>query len=126
MKRGWYAVALLVLLLILGLLASGHVRRLTEPVAEQLTLAAEAIRQEDPETAGQLLAEARRQWQKNWVFLAAMNHHGPMEEIDSRFARAEALLECAELREFTGCCAELEEMIRALGESHALRPENLL
>lgn len=126
MKRFWLGIVLLGVLLILGVLEAKYVQTITQPVSDILSQAVDAAQEEDWSKTGQLLQQAESRWQSQWSLLAAMNHHGPMEEIDSQFARADALLEGRAYAEFTACCARIGEMIRALGDAHTFRVENLL
>lgn len=126
MKRLWLGIILLAALVVLGLFETARMGALTDPIADRLVRAAQAAREEDWVRARQLSEEARESWEENWSFLAAMHHHGPMEEIDSQFARAEVLLESRAGAEFSACCARIGEMIRALGDTHAVNLRNLL
>lgn len=126
MKRLWLGVTLLVLLLALGIGETVCVCKLTEPVSRKLFQASQAAREADLVSAQTLMEEARQEWQGHWAFLAAMNHHGPMEEIDGLFAQAQALLENGAASDVSACCARLGEMIRALGEAHSVNLRNLL
>ncbi len=126
MKRFWFAVVLLVLLLLLGLFEALRMTQLTEPICDSLTEAAQSAQKGDWTQAQRLAQEAEAGWDDSWDFFSAMNHHGPMEEIDSQFARAMAFLESRAAAEFAACCARLVEMIRALGEAHVVNLRNLL
>lgn len=126
MKRLWLGIILLALLPALGIWESARIEKLTQPVADTLFRAAQAATAEDWAQAQQLCEEAEEQWEAHWSFLAAMNHHGPMEEIDSQFARMRMLLQTRSAAEFSACCARMGEMIRALGDAHRVNLRNLL
>lgn len=126
MKRFWLGAGLLIVLLVLGFYETHKVDALTHPVSEAVEKAGEAAAEEHWEQAASFLWEARGLWEKHWGFLSAMHHHGPMEEIDSQFSRAEALLESRSAWEFSANCARLSELIRAMGEGHQLNWQNLL
>lgn len=126
MKRFWLGVGLMAALLALGIFETHKVHALTHPVVDMVEKAGEAAAQANWEQAAALLEEAQSLWEKHWGFLSAMHHHGPMEEIDSQFSRAEALLESRSSWEFSANCARLAELIRAMGEGHQLNLQNLL
>ena len=126
MKRFWLGAGLMVTLLALGFFETHKVNELTHPVADTAEKAGEAAAEENWAQAASLLESAQTLWEKHWGFLSAMHHHGPMEEIDSQFSRAKALLESRSEMEFSACCARLAELIRAMGEGHQLNWQNLL
>lgn len=126
MKRLWLGIILLTLLPLLGVFESVKIESLTQPVSDTLSRAAQAALAEDWAQAQQLCGEAEGKWEAHWSFLAAMNHHGPMEEIDSQFARMRMLLQTRSAAEFSACCARMGEMIRALGDAHRVNLRNLL
>ena len=126
MKRFWLGLGLLILLLALGFYETYRVNTLTLPVADAVEQAGNAAAEGDWPRAAGLLQQAQALWKKHWGFLSAMLHHGPMEEIDSQFSRAEALLESRSAGEFAAGCARLAELIRAMGEGHQLNFQNLL
>lgn len=126
MKRFWLGVVLLAALLALGIFESAGIKSLTEPISDKLSQAAGAALEENWTEAQRFSESAKGAWEANWSVLAAMNHHGPMEEIDSQFARAKILLESRSTAEFSACCARIAEMIRALGDAHTVNLRNLL
>lgn len=126
MKRLWFGVALMAVLLALGIFETMSMTKLTEPISDSLSQAVKAAQTAEWSQAEQLTQKAEEKWKTNWDFFSSMNHHGPMEEIDSQFARAEALLESRASAEFAACCARLAEMIRALGDAHVVNLRNLL
>ena len=126
MKRFWLGLGLLIFLLALGFYETYRVHTLTHPVAEAVEKAGNAAAEGDWPRAAGLLQQAQALWKKHWGFLSAMHHHGPMEDIDSQFSRAEALLESRSAGEFAAGCARLAELIRAMGVGHQLNFQNLL
>ena len=126
MKRFWLGVILLCLLLFLGLWEIVWIPSVSHPIGEMLNQAAQAALLEDWTAANTLTKSSRQQWQAHWDIFAATTHHGPMEEIDSLFARAQMLLQNRATVEFSACCVRIGEMIKALGESHQVNLRNLL
>ncbi len=126
MKRFWLGVGLLLVLLIGGLTLSGSLNRRYQPLMQTLTRAAEAARESDMTLSGDLLEQARRAWNRDRNFAAAVMDHNPMEQIESHFAAAENFCKAGDEEETAAACGQLAALIRALAESHQLSWWNLL
>lgn len=126
MKRCWFGGALLVLLLIGGLLVTSCMSERHDAVARELEQAAASALTENWEDAGKELEKAHGLWSEKWHFSAAFADHEPMEEIDGMFAQARVYLLRKNPEALAAVCAQLAEMTRAVGESHALNWWNFL
>ena len=126
MKRCWFGLGLLVVLLVLGLLVTGAMTRNHEDLAARLDTAAVAAEMEDWTEAARAFHDAREGWEKGWHFTAAFADHEPMEEIDGLFAQAEIYLRGQNPESLAAACIQLARMTEAMGEAHALNWWNLL
>lgn len=126
MKRCWFGLGLLVVLLGLGLFFSHRMTAGQEKLADTVQFAQEAAVQEDWDRASMLLGSARREWERGWHFTAAFADHEPMEEIDSLFAQGQVYLANREGAELAAICAQLARSLRAVGDAHGLTWWNLL
>lgn len=109
MKRLWVGIILLLILLAGTLAVTVAMDRIYAPMVEALE-------------AGDL--EAAEERYGRWRDLtAAFADHGPMEEMDSLFARAEV---CGDEQERKALCAELAQRARAMSNAHSPTWWNLL
>lgn len=126
MKRAVIGVFLMLFLLAAGIFSQWGMETLHNPIARDLTAAAEAAEQQDwakAEAAGQ---SAQRGWRRSWMVDAALADHTPMEDIDSLFARAAVYLRQRDDVEYAAACRELARRIHAMSQAHVLSWRNLL
>ena len=126
MKRCWFGLGLLILMLVGGLLVTRTMGGSHSRLAHQLEAVQESALAEDWDTAQALFQNAKAIWLDRWHFSAAFSDHEPMEEIDGLFAQAEVYLRCREKEALAATCGELAQMANAMGEAHALNWWNLL
>ena len=126
MKRCWFGVFFLALLLIGGLFVDKIMGRSHTPVAQALDRAAECAMAEDWTGAEALADRARETWEENWHFSAAFADHEPMENIDALFSRLTVFAAAREKEEFAALCRELSRQVKAMGDAHDLKWWNLL
>lgn len=126
MKRFWFGVCLLAVLLAGCLGVSWGMERLHEPVSRNLEQAAILAQTGDLAGAGELTLQAQADWQKHWHFVAAFADHGPMEEIDALFGALEEYRLGGDHAEFAANCVHLARLTEAMAEAHALNWWNLL
>lgn len=109
MKRLWVGILLLLVLLAGTLAVTVAMDRIYAPMAEALK-------------AGDLEAAEERygRWRQ---LTAAFADHGPMEEMDALFARAEI---CGDEQERKALCAELAQRAKAMSNAHSPTWWNLL
>ena len=109
MKRLWVGIILLLILLAGTMAVTVAMDHIYAPMVEALE-------------AGDL--EAAEERYGRWRDLtAAFADHGPMEEMDSLFARAEV---CGDAQERKALCAELAQRARAMSNAHSPTWWNLL
>ncbi len=126
MKRFWFGITLLLVLLAGGIVSSICLDRLHTPISHELSLAAEAALGEQWEDAVRLAHQAKSQWQKQRHAVAAITSHSPMEQIDSLFDELEIYQAAGEVLPFASCCAALSALILAMAEAQTMNWWNLL
>lgn len=126
MKRFWFGLGLLVLLLSTGLWAGSRMSRIHTPCAMDLERAATCAMAEDWVTASQLTDQAKELWQKNWSASAAISHHQPLDEIDALFEELEIYRAREETAAYCAACRYLSERVRDLSNSFRINWWNLL
>ncbi len=126
MKRSKIGLWLLIALLLIGVLSSFSMVRISRPIGEMMAQAAAAALREDWEYAEALAGHARARWKKYWNFCAAFADHAPMENINGLFAQLEVYAQSRDPQNFAAVCAQLSEDTLAIGEAHSLTWWNLL
>lgn len=126
MKRLWIGAALLAVMLVSGLWVTKAMQDIQEPVAKDLEEAAHLALEDEWGKAEALTTRARKQWQKKWHMTAAVADHEPMDEIDALFAELEVYAKSADSVSYSGTCAHLAELLKAMSEAHGLNWWNLL
>ena len=126
MNRMWLGAALLVLLLIIGIGAGTVMNNLHTPIADALTQAADAAMEEDWQKNAALILQARADWEQCRDLTAIVSDQRPMDEIDELFAQLEYLCTLRDTNQCTTLCAQLAQLVRSVGQSHAVNLPNLL
>ena len=113
MGRFWFGTVLMALLLAVGLYSATAIGNSQDPIAVVLEQAADTT---DQNAAEALLQKAKAYWDDHWRTTAILTDHGPMDEIDSLFAQAEAYVRSANMEDFSAFCLRLSQRIRAIAE----------
>lgn len=119
MKRTWFGIALLAVLLALSLWSGCVMERNMVPVGEALSQANALVRAADWSGAQQAVIRAQAQWERHWKTTAALADHAPMEEIDALFAELSVYAAQKEEPDFSAACARLTRLTAAMYEAHA-------
>lgn len=125
MKRCWWGLVLLVVLLAGSLLSAWQMGRVHKPMADSARQAAAYALVNDWEKANALAQQARAEWEKRWDFSAAFANHAPMEQIDSLFARLEAYGKAKNSHLFAAVCADLGQALESIGDAQGLNWWNI-
>lgn len=126
MKRCWFGVGLLIVLLAVSLAVTWGMETIHRPIARQLEQAAICARQGDWDKAEQLSRQAEAGWEAWAHFRACFADHTPTEEVSAELAAmAQNRLE-RETGEFSASCARASKMVQAVGDAHGLNWWNLL
>ena len=120
MKRLYIGAVLLAVMLAAGIFLTAAFNGIHEPLSDRLQEAQAAAAAGDWEKAGDLMEQAREKWEKHRRFTAAVADHEPLEEMDSLFARLEALYQLRDAVEFAADCAQLSRLAEAMAESQRL------
>ncbi len=126
MKHFWLGVSILLVFLLLGCWVGFTMDTMHTEVSGLLQQAAQAALAQELDTAVPLARQARAVWQQNWKKTAAVADHSPMDGIDSLFAELEVYAEAGEAPHFAACCAQLAQLVQAMGEAHTFSWWNLL
>lgn len=126
MKRSWFGMGLLILLLAAGFLSTRYMDRRHGETAVLLHAARQQAENGSWEQAVQLAAEAQNCWKSSWRVSAAFADHEPMEDIDSQFAQLNVYAGAGERLSFAAICAQLASALEAMGDAHALNWWNLM
>lgn len=126
MKRCWFGVCLLAVLLAGSLAVTWGMDAVHRPVAEELDRAARSAQVGDWQQAGAAFVEAQQGWEKWAHFRACFADHTPMEEVDGELAVAQSAAILEEWPDFAASCARASKMVAAVGQAHAFNWWNLL
>ena len=126
MKRCWFGMVLLGVLLAGGLASFLVMDALHTPISEDLAQASRYAQAGDWEEADALTARARQRWDKYRRSTAALVDHKPMEDVEGLFARLEVYRNAREREAYAALCAQLSTLVRAIAEIHSPSWWNLL
>ena len=126
MKREQIGLALLLGLLVLGLLTTWYMGRTHEKLADRLESAQTLALAENWEGAERLVRSARKDWEDNRHFSAALTEHAALEEIDSLFSQLKVYAQRKEALAYAAACAQIASYLEDLGDAQDLTWWNLL
>lgn len=126
MKRCPFGAVMLLVLLILGLLASLWMGNFHSELSRDTELAADAVLRSDWETAISLTGQAKQRWEARRALTASMTNDAPIEEIGGLFRQLEVHAAGRDPIAYASVCAQLTHRLEALGEAHRVRWWNLL
>ena len=125
-KRFFLGAGILVLFLILGLLASCMMRRVTGPISDLLEQAADAVISGDEEQGKILARQAEKRWKSGWKTVALAADHNPMDEIDGLFAQIDFFARTDDRDRLGAYCAQVAELVEAIADAHTCTWWNIL
>lgn len=126
MKRSWFGLALLLVLLAGALLVTWTMERIHEPIARELEQAGACALAGQWHRAESLAEDAEVRWEKWAHFRGCFADHTPMEEIDGGFAQVKAYSQAGEPVDFAAACAQTARRVEAMGQAHGLNWWNVL
>ena len=126
MKRLWFGVALLILLLVLGCTVTAYAARTQDAVCSRLRQAHAAAGENLWEAAADYCRQAEEIWKQQQHLLAAIADHEPMEEVEALFCQLKIYLGTEDPAAFAAACTNLEVFVRAIGEAHSISWWNIL
>ena len=125
MKRCWFGLGLLIVLLALSILATAWMTRVHDDIDRDLRLAAQYALEGDWQTADRHFLQAKRSW-KTWEHLrASLADHTPVEDAEGLFAQLDIYCK-EEDAHFAAVCQELARKVEAIGQAHGLNAWNIL
>lgn len=126
MKRCWFGLGLLVVLLGVSLAVSWGMDAVHRPIAGELHRAAICAQAEESEQAQAEFRKAQTDWEKWAHFRGCFADHTPTEAVDQELAAARWAGALAQWPEFAVACARAAKMVEAIGAAHACNWWNLL
>jgi len=126
MNRIWFGTALMVLLLVLGIGSSALMEQLQVKQIDRLERAAAAAAEGDWAAARDFSEQAKKEWSKRQLLIAALCDHAVMDHIDGLFAQMEVFSQARSATSFSSTCVYLARQLEAVGYSHSFTLENLL
>lgn len=126
MKRCWFGVCLLAILLAGSIAVTWGMDGVHRPIAGELRRAAACAQAEEPEQAQAEFRKAQADWEKWTHFRACFADHTPTEAVDQELAAARSSATLEEWPEFAAACARASKMVEAIGAAHAFNWWNLL
>lgn len=118
MRRLWLGIALLAALLALGIWVAAAMQDIHEQGAAMLDEAAAAAQRGEMPTAQRLSEQAACVWEAHRRPVACVADHTPMDEIDALFAQLPVYARSDESVHFAATCAQLAQLLRAMGDAH--------
>lgn len=126
MKRGWLAVALLVVMAALALWHVWYLTGLTGELTTALEQAEGLAEGRDWQGASALTRQAQDRWDGASVLLHITLDHEVMDEVSVGFAETLEYLQMEEREEYSAANARLMERLALLSEMEQPNVENLL
>ncbi|MCI8594519.1 MAG: DUF4363 family protein [Oscillospiraceae bacterium] len=126
MKKLWWAVVVLALLLSATLWNSHCVAAVTDDLAAQLSRACELAESGDWKTAEKITRAAQEQWEDATGYLYTVLPHSSTDAVEVGFHEVLEFLTCQESGEYSAANAVLIAHIRLLSDMERLTPRNLL
>ena len=126
MKRSWFGLILLLVLLIAGLLTAAVMERLHEQLALELMQSSRCALLGDWEDAELFLFRAKRHWKQWACFRSGLVSHEALEDMDAALAMLETFRQGKNTAGYRAVCAELLSRVEALQQLHRLSWENFL
>ena len=126
MKRCWFGLGLLVVLLGVSLAVSWGMDAVHRPIAGELRRAAICAQAEASEQAQAEFRKAQTDWERWAHFRGCFADHTPTEAVDQELAAAGSSATLEEWPDFAASCARASKMVEAIGAAHAFNWWNLL
>lgn len=126
MKRGWLAVALLVVMAALALWHVWYLTGLTGELTAALERAEGLAEGRDWQGASELTRQAQDRWDGASILLHITLDHEVMDEVSVGFSETLEYLQMEEREEYSAANARLMERLALLGEMERPSVENLL
>jgi len=126
LKRMYFGIGLMAVLLALSALCEAYLVRHSTIICDQLEQAQMQAFSGEYSGAVDSVLEANRHWQHHRHRFAALIDHAPMEQIDDLFQSAGEYARLGEGEEFSLLCGRLRRMVEMISQAHQLSWWNLL
>lgn len=117
---------LMFLLLLAGIFSTWYMERQYVRISSMLEESVQMVLSGRWDEAGDLVEEARNDWEHGWDLRAVFESHAPMEEIDALFAEASVYAAVGEKTDFAQTCAVLSRQVEAMGNAQRISWRNVL
>lgn len=125
MRHLWISAAILAGMVLLLSWNGNRLERIAEPICEELTLAAEAVRAGEWEQAETHTLTAKEQWQTQTGVLRYVQCHADLEEISVLLEESAAFLASRDMGAYLAGNAKLLGALQGLCEMEKLSAGNL-
>ena len=126
MKRLWFGVGFLVVILVIGIALTAAFDRIHSPIADSLRQASQSALDQDWEKATALAKKARAEWKEYRDLIAAVADHEPLEEMENLLEQLDVYAQRRRTADFAAACIELAIMADAMLESQQITWWNFL
>lgn len=126
MKRCWFGLGLLIILLVGSLLVTVYMDRTHAPLAQTVEQAGQKALEGDWGNANALAGKARASWEEHWNVGAVFADHDPMEDINGLFQQLQAYAQARDSMGFASVCGLLKSQLEAMADAHSFVWWNLL
>ncbi len=126
MKRCWFGLILLLVLLIICAGASRYMTRVHAPLVQSAADAADYALRGDWGNALTLTRNIRSQFENRWGIIAAVADHEPMEQVSSLFRQLDAYAAAGDTVGYASVCAALSASLDAMADASSLTWWNFL
>ena len=126
MKRLWFGVTFLILLLAFGIWQMVGLSSVHNALSVTLSEAALAAQRQDWETADALSEDAQQQWEQYRRLTASFADHEPLEELEQLFSELQICKGLSLDENYAVVCSNLSQICKAISESFRISWWNVL
>jgi len=126
MKRWYFGMGLLAVLLLGSLPVTRNMTDGMEQVSNSLTAAANNALVGNWEVVESLTESASSRWEENRSFTTAFADHSPLEDIEADLAQLKIYLRARDQEAYAATAARLAKKMEAVGQAHTLSWQNIL
>lgn len=120
MRRFWFGLLLLTVLLVGGIFLGLWVDSTFTALSKDMAKACDLAVQEQLLQADHIVSITYNRWLDCRKATAAIADHTPMEEIDQLFRELEVYMQAEEGIHYAATCAQLGALLQAMADSHSV------
>lgn len=126
MKRLWFAVAILVVLLFVTLMNANYLQGFSTGLTDQLHEAETQVSEENWEEAEKLTEDTLEKWESHETYLYMVLRHSDNDAVQTSFREVQQYLSCRDTGEYFASNERLITQISLLSEMEQLNLKNLM